>query len=90
MERRRRADSHDIGKTRAIAGSAARDVLLLRYMLDSNPCIRVPRNCPAPLRNRFNRETGAMWISTIVSPDLPVENRREVDRFTARNSLLSL
>ena len=66
---------------------------MLRYMLDTNLCIRVLRDRPAGLRDRFNREAEALCISTIVLTELlvgaeksdrPAENRREVDRFTAR------
>ena len=70
---------------------------MLRYMLDTNLCIRVLRDRPAGLRDRFNRETDALCISTIVLTELlvgaeksnrPIENRREVDRFTARLGVL--
>jgi len=66
---------------------------MLRYMLDTNLCIRVLRDRPANLRGRFNREADALCISTIVLTELlvgaeksskSVETRREVDRFTAR------
>src|SRR5580698_396655 len=66
---------------------------MLRYMLDTNLCIRVLRDRPASLRGRFNRESDALCISTIVLTELlvgaeksnrPVETRREVDRFTTR------
>jgi tRNA(fMet)-specific endonuclease VapC len=66
---------------------------MLRYMLDTNLCIRVLRDRPANLRGRFNREADALCISTIVLTELlvgveksnrPAETRREVDRLTAR------
>ena len=71
---------------------------MLRYMLDTNLCIRVLRDRPAGLRDRFNREADSLCISTIVLTELlagaeksngPAENRREVDRFTARLAVLS-
>eukprot|EP01035_Chromulina_nebulosa_P035374 gene35374-47533_t len=52
----------------------------LRYMLDTNLCIRVLRDRPAGLRARFNAEAEGLAISTIV----PTENRREVERFATR------
>jgi tRNA(fMet)-specific endonuclease VapC len=71
---------------------------MLRYMLDTNLCIRVLRYRPTGLRERFSRETGALCISAIVLTELlvgaakstkPVENRREIDRFTARLEVLA-
>jgi tRNA(fMet)-specific endonuclease VapC len=70
---------------------------MLRYMLDTNLCIRVLRDRPAGLRQRFNREADALCISTIVLTELlvgaeksnrPAENRREIDRFTGRLGVL--
>ena len=66
-------------------------------MLDTNVCIRVLRDRPAGLRERFNRDADALCISTIVLTDLlvgaeksnkPTENRREINRFTARLEVL--
>jgi tRNA(fMet)-specific endonuclease VapC len=66
-------------------------------MLDTNLCIRVLRDRPAGLRDRFNQEAEALCISTIVLTELlvgaeksnrPFETRREVDRFTARLGVL--
>jgi tRNA(fMet)-specific endonuclease VapC len=66
-------------------------------MLDTNLCIRVLRDRPAGLRDRFNREADALCISTIVLTELlvgaeksnrPVETRREIDRFIARLGVL--
>jgi tRNA(fMet)-specific endonuclease VapC len=71
---------------------------MLRYMLDTNLCIRVLRDRPAGLRDRFNREADALCISTIVLTELlygaeksarPVENRREVERLAARLEVLT-
>lgn len=70
---------------------------MLRYMLDTNLCIRVLRDRPAGLRRRFNDEGDALCISTIVLTELfygaekssrPVENHREVEAFAARLEVL--
>jgi tRNA(fMet)-specific endonuclease VapC len=70
---------------------------MLRYLLDTNLCIRVLRDRPPVLRERFNREAEGLCISTIVLAELlhgaarsarPAENRREVERFAARLSVL--
>ena len=67
-------------------------------MLDTNLCIRVLRDRPAGLRQRFNVEADTLCISTITLAELlhgaeksakPVENRHEVDRFAARLEVLS-
>jgi tRNA(fMet)-specific endonuclease VapC len=64
-----------------------------RYLLDTNLCIRVPRDRPTTLRDRFNNEADSLCISTIVLTELlygaaksarPDHNRREVERFAAR------
>lgn len=66
---------------------------MLRYMLDTNLCVRVLRDRPQGLRERFNAEAEALCISTIVLTELlhgaeksarPVENRREVERLAER------
>ncbi|HKM62243.1 MAG TPA: type II toxin-antitoxin system VapC family toxin [Acidisphaera sp.] len=66
---------------------------MLRYMLDTNVCIRVLRFRPQGLRKRFDKEASGLCISAIVLTELlhgagksarPAENRREVERFTAR------
>nr|WP_294564012.1 tRNA(fMet)-specific endonuclease VapC [uncultured Rhodopila sp.] len=71
---------------------------MMRFMLDTNLCIRVLRDRPAGLRERFSRETEALCVSTIVLTELlvgaaksnrPTENRREIDRFTARLEVLA-
>lgn len=36
---------------------------MLRYMLDTNLCIRVLRDRPAALRERFNAEAAGMCLS---------------------------
>jgi tRNA(fMet)-specific endonuclease VapC len=71
---------------------------MLRYMLDTNLCIRVLRERPAALRERFNVEADGLCISTIVLTELlygaaksarPDHNRREVENFAARLDVLS-
>lgn len=71
---------------------------MLRYMLDTNLCIRVLRDRPQALRARFNDEADGLAISTIVLTELlhgaaksarPEHNRREVERFAARLEVLA-
>lgn len=71
---------------------------MLRYMLDTNLCIRVLRDRPRGLRERFNAEAAALCISTVTMAELlygaeksgrPVEGRRGVEGFTARLDVLS-
>lgn len=70
---------------------------MLRYMLDTNICIRVLRDRPQHMRARFNAEADGLCVSTVVLMELlhgaaksarPVENRREVERFAARLDVL--
>lgn len=70
---------------------------MLRYVLDTNLCIRVLRDRPTFARERFNLEADALCISTIVLSELlhgaaksarPGHNRVEVDRFTSRLEVL--
>ncbi len=70
---------------------------MLRYMLDTNLCIRVLRDRPAGLRERFNAEAAALCISTVTLAELffgaeksakPVENRQQVEAFAARLEVL--
>ncbi|MES2724283.1 MAG: tRNA(fMet)-specific endonuclease VapC [Pseudomonadota bacterium] len=70
---------------------------MLRYMLDTNLCIRVLRDRPQGLRDRFNLNADALCISTIVLTELlhgaaksarPEHNRGEVERFTAKLEVL--
>ena len=70
---------------------------MLRYMLDTNLCIRVLRDRPAKIRERFNAEADGLSISTIVLMELlhgaaksaqPENNRRAVERFAARLEVL--
>jgi tRNA(fMet)-specific endonuclease VapC len=71
---------------------------MLRYMLDTNLCIRVLRDRPASVRERFNLEADSLCISAIVLTELlygaaksqrPQHNRREVERFAARLEVLA-
>jgi tRNA(fMet)-specific endonuclease VapC len=71
---------------------------MLRYLLDTNLCIRVLRERPASLRDRFNLEADGLCISTIVLTELlhgaaksarPDHNRREVESFAARLEVLA-
>jgi tRNA(fMet)-specific endonuclease VapC len=71
---------------------------MLRYALDANLCIRVLRDRPASLRDRFNREADSLSISTVVLTELlhgaaksarPDRNRKEVEHFAARLEVLS-
>ena len=66
-------------------------------MLDTNLCIRVLRDRPQAARVRFNAEADRLCISVIVLAELlhgagksakPAENRREVERFAARLTVL--
>jgi tRNA(fMet)-specific endonuclease VapC len=70
---------------------------MLRYLLDTNLCIRVLRDRPPALRDRFNDEADSLCISTIVLTELlhgaaksarPDHNRREVEHFAARLEVL--
>ena len=71
---------------------------MLRYLLDTNLCIRVLRDRPRQLRERFNLEADNLCISTIVLTELfhgaarsdrPEHHRTEVERFAARLEVLS-
>ncbi len=68
-----------------------------RYLLDTNLCVRVLRDRPPALRERFNAAAADLSISTIVLTELlhgaaksarPEANRREVDRLAARMEVL--
>jgi tRNA(fMet)-specific endonuclease VapC len=71
---------------------------MLRHMLDTNLCVRVLRDRPTTLRDRFNSEADSLCISTIVLTELlhgaaksarSEHNRREVERFANRLEVLS-
>lgn len=70
---------------------------MLRFMLDTNLCIRVLRDRPAAARQRFNETSEGLCISTVVLTELlhgaaksarPVDNRRAVEDFAARLEVL--
>ncbi len=70
---------------------------MLRYMLDTNLCIRVLRDRPAGLRERFNAEAASLCISSVTLAELfhgaeksahPTETRQRVEDFTARLEVL--
>lgn len=69
----------------------------LRFMLDTNLCIRVLRDKPADLKLRFNDQADSLSISTIVLMELlhgaaksalPIDNRRAVEDFASRLDVL--
>lgn len=71
---------------------------MLRYLLDTNFCIRVLRDRPAGLRARFNANAEALGLSDVVLYELlygaerssdPSRVRREVEHFAARLSVLA-
>jgi tRNA(fMet)-specific endonuclease VapC len=70
---------------------------MLRYLLDTNLCIRLLRDRPGGLRPRFNAEAESLCISSIVLMELlygaersgkPQHNRVEVEQFAARLQVL--
>lgn len=70
---------------------------MLRYMLDTNVCIRVLRDRPPSARARFNAEAGGLCISAVTLAELLhgaaksdrlAEKRHEVERLTARLEVL--
>jgi tRNA(fMet)-specific endonuclease VapC len=67
-------------------------------MLDTNLCIRVLRDRPPALRERFNAEVSSLCISTVTLAELlygaeksarPVEVRRQVEGFATRLEVLA-
>jgi tRNA(fMet)-specific endonuclease VapC len=71
---------------------------VLRYMLDTNLCIRLLRDRPKGLRDRFNENADALCISTIILTELlhgaeksvtPAKNRSLVENFAARLAVLA-
>lgn len=71
---------------------------MLRYMLDTNLCIRVLRDRPAGLRERFNAEAACLCISTVTLAELlygaeksarPSQARQQVEAFAARLEVLA-
>lgn len=70
---------------------------MLRYLLDTNLCIRVLRDRPQGLRARFNANAEALCLSDVVLYELlygaersndPPRIRREVDHFAGRLTVL--
>lgn len=70
---------------------------MLRYLLDTNVCIRVLRDRPREVRERFNLEADSLCISAVVLTELlhgaakserPEHHRVEVERFAARLEVL--
>ena len=70
---------------------------MLKYLLDTNLCIRVLRDRPLGLRERFNSEASSLSISSVVLYELlvgaaksarPIENRNAVEAFSARLEVL--
>jgi tRNA(fMet)-specific endonuclease VapC len=70
---------------------------VLRYLLDTNLCIRVIRDRPAGLRSRFNAEASNLCISDVVLYELlygaeksarPAESQQAVERFADRLTIL--
>ena len=70
---------------------------MLKYVLDTNLCIRVLRDRPKGLREKFNAEASSLSISSIVLYELlygaaksarPVENRHAVEAFATRLEVL--
>jgi len=71
---------------------------MLRYMLDTNLCIRVLRDRPQSARLRFNDNSEGLAISTVVLTELlhgaaksarKIENRAAVEDFAARLAVLA-
>jgi tRNA(fMet)-specific endonuclease VapC len=63
---------------------------MIRYMLDTNLCVRALRDKPTSIRDRLKIEASACCISTIILHELyvgvelssdPIGNRSAVDRF---------
>jgi tRNA(fMet)-specific endonuclease VapC len=71
---------------------------MLRFMLDTNVCIRVLRDRPASARERFNAEAESLCISAVTLAELlhgaaksdePAKSRLQVERLTARLEVLT-
>ena len=70
---------------------------MLRYLLDTNLCIRVIRDRPVGLRPRFNLDASSLCISDVILYELlygaeksarSAENRQAVERFADRVTVL--
>jgi tRNA(fMet)-specific endonuclease VapC len=57
---------------------------MLRWMLDTDVCIRVLRDRPPGLRDRFNAEAGALCISAVTLGELMHGAHRSADPERAR------
>ena len=71
---------------------------MLKFMLDTNIAIYIIKNRPVELVDVFNKNAGALCISTITLAELnhgvekssqPERNRRNVDDFVSRLEVLS-
>jgi len=71
---------------------------VLRWMLDTDICVRVLRDRPPSLRPRFNSEAAGLAISTVTFAELvygaeksarPAQTLAEVDRLAARLTVLA-
>lgn len=71
--------------------------MVIRYLLDTNLCIRVLREQPESLATRFAAETGSLCISIIVMHELlygaarsarPTQGRERVGLFASRLTVL--
>lgn len=70
---------------------------MLRYMLDTNFCIRLLRDRPKGLRDRFNENADTLCISTIILNELlygaeksadVAKHRSSVENFAGRLAVL--
>jgi tRNA(fMet)-specific endonuclease VapC len=70
---------------------------MVKYMLDTNICVRVLRDRPENLRERFNADASSLSISSVILYELlygaaksarPVENRHAVEAFAERLKVL--
>lgn len=70
---------------------------MLRFMLDTNVCIRVLRDRPPGARARFNAEADSLCVSAVTLAELlhgaaksdrPAAKRQEVERLAARLAVL--
>ena len=70
---------------------------MLKYLLDTNLCIRVLRDRPQGLREKFNAEASSLCISSVVLCELlygaakssrPVVNRHAVEAFAAHMEVI--
>src|SRR5688572_16829127 len=70
---------------------------MLKYMLDTNLCVRVLRDRPSGLKAKFNAEAPGLSISTVVLYELlygaeksarPIDNRHQVEAFAERLEVL--